>query len=153
MGANGTRWPTRARAATVSDMELPEDYLDVLTDELAPYGFEFSTAETDSEGQWQIRFEVEPEWFVHRYPWTEIDASYGDAWPPEQLALWIRIDSRDVVEITFEVYDVLLWAQAEAPELAGRLSTLEDPEDQAAAVGQALGEVLNQPDWDYDSLN
>ena len=72
-------------------MDLPEDYLDVLADELAPYGFEFSAAEADDDGQWQIRFEVEPEWFVHRYPWTEIDTSYGDAWPPD--ACTTEIDS------------------------------------------------------------
>ncbi|MDQ7992943.1 MAG: hypothetical protein AAGC63_09255 [Propionicimonas sp.] len=133
-------------------MDLPDEYLDVLTDELAPFGIEFSSAESDPDGQWQIRFEVEPESFVHRYPWTDIDTSYGDAWPPEALELWIRVEGRDVFEITFEVYDVLLWAQAESPELAGRLGTLDDPEDQAAAVGQALAELLRQPDRDYDNL-
>lgn len=133
-------------------MDLPAEYLDILTDELAPFGFEFSSAERDPDGQWLIRFEVEPEYFVQRYPWTDIDTSYGSGWPPKALELWIRVESRDVFEITFEVYDVLLWAQAESPELAGRLGTLEDPEDQAGAVGSALAELLRQPDRDYDNL-
>lgn len=133
-------------------MDLPDDYLDVLTDELAPFGLELDTAQSDSGAEWQIRFEAEPESFVHRYPWTDIDASYGANWPPASLSLWLRGEGSDVVEITFEVYDVLLWAQGEAPALAGRLGSLEDPQDQAQAVGQALGELLSEPDWKFDNL-
>lgn len=133
-------------------MDLPDDYLDVLTDELAPFGFELSSAEKDQDGQWQICFETEPESFVHHYRGTEIGASYGAAWPPLALEMWIKVEGRDVVEITFEVYDILLWAQAESPRLAGRMGSLEDPEDQAAAVGEALGELLNRPDWDQGTI-
>lgn len=145
-------WPSRHGRTTVSHMDLPDDYVDVLSDELAPFGLEFVTAESTPDGEWQIRFEAEPESFVHRYPWTDIDASYGSSWPPESLSLWVKGEGSDVVEITFEIYDLLLWAQAEAPGLAGRLGNLDDPEDQAAAVGEALNEVLSRPEWEFDNL-
>ncbi len=133
-------------------MELPEDYLDLLADELAPFGLEFDASVLDDEDVWQIRFTAEPETFVHQYPWTDMDASYGDSWPPEALELLIAVEDSDVVEINFEIWDVLLWAQGEAPELAGRLATLDDPEDQAEAVGQALATLLRRPDREFDSL-
>lgn len=134
-------------------MELPDDYLDLLADELAPFGLEFESAAPDEEDVWQIRFEAEPENFIHQYPWTEIDASYGNNWPPASLELLIAVDDNDVVEISFEIYDVLLWAQGDSPELAGRLSTLDDPEDQAEALGQALAALLHRPDQEYDPLS
>lgn len=139
-------WSRRAGATTVTGMDLPEDYVDVLTDELAPYGFEFGAVRDGPEDEQHIRFDVDPESFLRRYPWTEIDASYGNAWPPPSLELWIKVDDHgDLVEITFEVYDILLWAAAESPDLAGRLATLEDPADQAAALGQSLAELLSPP--------
>ncbi len=134
-------------------MTLPDDYLDLLADELAPFGLEFESSSPDDEGVWQIRFEAEPENFVHHYPWTDIDASYGSNWPPAALQLLIAVEDQDVVEISFEIYDVLLWAQGESPELAGKLSTLADPEDQAEALGQALATLLRRPDREFDSLN
>ncbi len=126
-------------------MELPDDYLDLLADELAPFGLEFDSSVLDDEDVWQIRFEAEPENFVHQDPWTAIDASYGSSWPPEVLELLIAVEDNDVVEISFEIYDVLMWAQGASPELAGRLSTLADPEDQAEALGQALAALLHRP--------
>lgn len=45
-------------------MELPDDYLDLLADELAPFGLEFESSALDDENVWQIRFEAEPENFV-----------------------------------------------------------------------------------------
>ncbi len=145
-------WPTPPPGRYRVAMDLPDDYLDVLTDELAPFGLEFDAAESTADGEWQIRFETEPESFVHRYPWTGIDASYGSSWPPEVLSLWIKGEGSDVVEITFEIYDLLLWAQAEAHDLAGRLGSLDDPYDQAAAVSEALSELLSQPEWKFDNL-
>lgn len=134
-------------------MELPDDYLDSLTDELAPFGLEFIEVSDGPEGEAVIRFEADPEDFVRRYPWTEIDASYGDDWPPAALELWIRVDDHgDLVEISFEVFDILLWAAADAPDLAGRLATLDDPEDQATALGQAFSELLNPPVREADAL-
>jgi hypothetical protein len=134
-------------------MDLPPDYLDLLADELAPFGLEFESSALDDEEVWQIRFGAEPESFVHQYPWTEIDASYGSSWPPEALHLVIGVEDGDVVEISFEIYDMLLWAQAESPELAGRLATLDDPEDQAEALGQALAALLLRQDQEFDSLS
>lgn len=134
-------------------MELPDDYLDLLVDELVPFGLEFESSALDDENVWQIRFEAEPENFVHHYPWTEIDARYGNTWPPEALELLIAVEDNDVVEISFEIYDVLMWAQGDSPELATRLSTLDDPEDQAEALGQALAALLQRPDQEYDPLN
>lgn len=134
-------------------MQLPDDYLDLLADELSPFGLEFESSTLDDEGVWQIRFEAEPENFVHQYPWTDIDASYGGNWPPESLELRIAVEDDDVVEISFEIYDLLPWAQGEFPELAGRLSTLADPQDQAQAVGQALATLLSRPDREIDPLN
>ena len=133
-------------------MDLPDGYLDGLTDELAPFGLELDQAEVDPGGEWEIRFEAEPESFVHHYPWTDIDASYGSTWPPESLSLWIKGEGTDVVEVTFEIYDLLLWAQADAPSLAGRMGSLAEPEDQAAAVGEALNQLLSRPEWEYDNL-
>ena len=134
-------------------MELPADYLDLLADELAPFGLEFESSVLDDEDVWQIRFEAEPESFVRQYPWTEIDTSYGGSWPPPALHLLIGVEDNDVVEISFEIYDMLLWAQSESPELASRLSTLADPEDQAEALGQALAALLVRHDQEFDSLN
>lgn len=133
-------------------MELPDEYLDLLADELAPFGLEFGSSGPDDEGVWQIRFQAEPEGFVHQYPWTDIDASYGSKWPPEALELLIAVEDRDVVQLSFEIWDVLLWAQSEAPELAGRLTTLDDPADQAEALGQALRTLLRPPAEDFDSF-
>lgn len=134
-------------------MTLPDDYLDLLTDELAPFGLEFESSVHDDEDVWRIRFEAEPENFLHQYPWTDIDASYGSSWPPEALELLIAVEDGDVIEISFEIYDVLLWAQSERPRLAGRLTTLDDPADQTEALGQALALLLRRPEWEFDSLS
>ncbi|MCA0253058.1 MAG: hypothetical protein LCH76_12395 [Actinobacteria bacterium] len=134
-------------------MELPADYLDLLADELAPFGLEFDSSVLDDEDVWQIQFEAEPETFIHQYPWTDIDASYGSSWPPEALRLRIAVEDGDVVEVSFEIYDVLLWAQSESHELAGRLATLNDPEDQAEALGQALAAILRPNDREFDTLS
>lgn len=134
-------------------MELPDTYLDLLADELVPFGLEIASSRLNDEGVWEISFRAEPENFIHQYPWTDIDASYGASWPPEALWLLIAVEDNDVVEISFEIYDVLLWAQGESPELAGRLATLDDPEDQAEALGQALATLLRRPDRQFDPFN
>ncbi len=134
-------------------MELPDDYLDLLADELAPFGLEFGSSLLDDEDVWQIRFDAEPENFLHEYPWTGIDDSYGDEWPPGSLEMLIVVEGDDVIEISFEIYDVLAWAQGEAPDLASRLTTLEDAGDQAEALGQALARLLRRPNGAFDDLN
>lgn len=58
----------------------------------------------------------------------------------------IAVEDNDVVEISFEIYDVLMWAQGSSPKLATRLSTLDDPEDQSRSLGQALAALLQRPD-------
>jgi hypothetical protein len=134
-------------------MKLPDDYLGALIDDLAPFGLEFAGVTDGPEDESVIRFEAEPESFLRRHPWTQIDTSYGDDWPPDSLELWIRVDDHgDLVEIRFEVFDVLLWAAADASDLAGRLATLDDPEDQATALGQALTELLTPPLRETDGL-
>jgi len=42
------------------------------------------------------------------------------------------------------------WAAAAAPELHARLSSMADPQDQAAAVGEALGAALRPERADAD---
>ncbi len=135
-------------------MELPEDYVDLLTDELAPYGFEFSAVLDDPEDGSAVLFEAEPDWFVQQYPWTDIRRSYRQSWPPESLTLVIKVDrGDDVTEVSFETYDLLLWANSEDHKLAGRLGSLENPSDHAAAVGEAMGRILEPaPHFEDDDL-
>lgn len=135
-------------------MELPEDYVDLLTDELAPYGFEFSVVLDDPEDGSAVLFEAEPDWFVQQYPWTDIRRSYRQSWPPESLTLVIKVDrGDDVTEVSFETYDLLLWANSEDHKLAGRLGSLENPSDHAAAVGEAMGRILEPaPHFEDDDL-
>lgn len=127
-------------------MEIPDDYPDALTDELAPYGFEFASVSADEEGGTVVLFEAEPESFVRAYPLLGIEESYGSAWPPDSLELQVVFDSLgDPVQIDFETIDLLSWAAAVDPELHVRLNTMAEPLDHAAAVGEALGAAL-QPE-------
>lgn len=134
-------------------MEFPEGYLEDLADELAPYGFEFSAVTTAEEGGSDILFETEPESFLQAYPDCGIDESYGSGWPPECLDLWLRFDpGGDPVEISFEIFDLLAWSASSDTELNARLNVLDDPEDHAMAVGEALARLLASPlaeDPDY----
>lgn len=128
-------------------MHIPDDYLDALTDEVAPYGFEFgSVTDPDEDGGTSIVLEAEPESFVRAHPGLGIEESYGDAWPPACLTLRVEFDAHgDPVVIEFEVFDLLVTTASIDPELHGRLNSMEDPAAHAVAVGEALGEVLAAP--------
>ncbi|MCA0293924.1 MAG: hypothetical protein LCH96_01190 [Actinobacteria bacterium] len=132
-------------------MPIPEDYPDELTDELAPYGFEFGAVQEDDDMGTSVLFVADPESFVHAHPGLGIEESHGASWPPASLDLWISFDRHgDPVQISFEVFDLLAWAASEDPELASRLNSMEDPADHAVAVGEALGHVLEQERPQYD---
>ncbi|MBK9696610.1 MAG: hypothetical protein IPO80_04125 [Propionibacteriaceae bacterium] len=132
-------------------MDLPEDYIDLLSDELAPFGFEFLAVQDDPEGGTAVSFETEPDWFVRNFPGTDIERSYRRSWPPERLTLQITIDrGDDVTDVSFETYDLMLWANSEDHKLAGRLGSLADPIDHAAAVGEALGRILEPAPYSED---
>ncbi len=124
-------------------MAIPEDYPDALTDELAPHGFEFATVQEDDDAGTSVLFVADPESFVRAHPGLGIEESYGAAWPPASLDLWVSFDRHgDPVQISFEVFDLLAWAASEDPSLHDRLNTMDDPADHAAAVGEAIGRVL-----------
>jgi hypothetical protein len=132
-------------------MQLPDNYPDALTDELAPYGFEFASVSTDDEGGATVLFVAEPESFVRGNPDLGIEESYGTGWPPAHLRLQLLFDRfGDPFHIDFETIDLMSWAAAAAPELHARLSSMADPQDQAAAVGEALGAALRPERADAD---
>jgi hypothetical protein len=127
-------------------MQLPDNSPDALTDELAPYNFEFASVSADDEGGATVLFVAEPESFVRANPGLGIEESYGTGWPPAHLRLQLLFDRfGDPFQIEFETIDLMSWAAAAAPELHSRLCTMADPEDQAVAVGEALSAVL-RPD-------
>lgn len=127
-------------------MQLPDNYPDALTDELAPFGFEFASVTADEEGGAVVRFVAEPESFVRANPGLGIEESYGTGWPPAHLQLQLLFDRfGDPFHIDFETIDLMSWAAAADPGLHVRLASLADPLDHAAAVGEALGAAL-QPD-------
>lgn len=124
-------------------MQLPDNYPDALTDELAPYGFEFASVSADEEGGATVLFVAEPHSFVRANPALGIEESYGTDWPPPHLRLRLLFDRfGDPFHIDFETIDLMSWAAAAAPELHARLSSMADADDQAAAVGEALGAAL-----------
>ena len=123
-------------------MELPTGYTDLLCDELAPFGLEFGSITTSDEVT-SVRFRADPESFVRAHPGLGIEESYGAQWPPDALALWARFDAdANPIEISFEVFDLMIWAASADPGLRDRLNTLADPADHAEAVGEALAAVL-----------
>jgi hypothetical protein len=127
-------------------MELPEDYVDLLADELAPFGLGFAAVQDNPE-ETAILFEAEPRSFVRSFGAVDVEESYGDQWPPACLDLWVKVDPRgDVVEVSFEIWDLLADAAGSDPVLASRLGSLADPADQAAAVGEALRAILEPSD-------
>ncbi len=126
-------------------MQVPDDYPDALQDELAPYGLEFAMVSAGEDGEIAVLFEAEPESFARAYPDLGIEESYGTAWPPAQLQLWVKFDRHgDPIQLDFEVFDLLAWTASVDPELHDRLNTFDDPSDHAVAVGQALGLVLTE---------
>ncbi len=132
-------------------MQIPDTYPDALTDELAPYGFEFSSVSADEEGGAIVAFLAEPESFVRANPGLGIAESYGTAWPPANLRLLLLFDRfGDPFHIDFETIDLMSWAAAADPGLHARLSSMADPADEAAAVGEALGAALHPDRADAD---
>lgn len=134
-------------------MVIPEAYPDALTDEVAPYGFEFTSMTADEDGITSVLFEAEPESFARAHRDVGIEDSYGSRWPPPSLQLWLRFDAGgDPIQIEFEVFDLLAWSASADPALHARLNSMEDPFDHAVAVGQALSELLQEdqsPTDDY----
>ncbi len=133
-------------------MEIPDEYPDALTDELAPYGFAFASTTEGEDGETAVVFEAEPESFVRSNPGLGIEESYGSAWPPASLRLIVNFDRHgDPIQVDFETIDLLAWAASADPQLHDRLNTMADPFDQAVAVGEALGAVLSteQPIDDF----
>ena len=89
-------------------MDLPDGYLDALSDELAPYGFEFGATTPDEDGGLALRYQADPESFAREFPQAGVEDSYGVHWPPPHLALWLRFDRHgDPYEISFETFDLL----------------------------------------------
>ncbi len=120
-------------------MELPEDYVEALVDELAPYGFEFGSVTTDEDAGTAVLFEAEPRAFLRAHRGLGL----VDADRQEALELWLRFDRHgDPVQIEFEVFDLLAATASMDPELHTRLNTMEDAQDHAVAVGEALRMVL-----------
>jgi hypothetical protein len=125
-------------------MQIPDNYPDALTDELAPFGFEFTSVTADEEGGTDVLFEAEPESFARANRVLRLEESYGSAWPPPSLRLWLSFDRfGDPSEIEFETIDLMAWAAAADPALHARLNSLADPLDHAAAVGEALNAALH----------
>lgn len=135
-----------AGSGTFDGVELPDGYVDALSDELAPYGFEFLGVRRDAEGL-ELDFRADPDSFVRHYPDLGIAESYGQSWPPVGLHLRLRVDGRgDPVQLDFETIDVLVHTASVDPELRDRLNTLADPADHAVAVGQAVAAALVLPE-------
>lgn len=131
-------------------MDLPDGYIDALSDELAPYGLEFSAVNRDGADT-EIVFHADPDSFVQQFRGLGIAESYGSAWPPAALALRLHFDAGgDPVELDFETVDLMAQTASTDPALRDRLNTLADPADHAVAVGQALALAItpteaNQP--------
>lgn len=131
-------------------MDLPDGYLDALSDELAPYGFEFGATTPDEDGGLALRYQADPESFAREFPQAGVEDSYGVHWPPHHLALWLRFDRHgDPYEISFETFDLLADTASNDPQLNSRLNTLEDPSDQASAIGEALYAALHPQHHEY----
>ena len=134
-------------------MQIPDDYPDALTDELAPFGFEFDSVSADEEGGAAVRFVAEPDSFVRANPGLGIEESYGAGWPPEHLRLELLFDRfGDPFNIDFETLDLMSWAAAADHGLHARLSSMADPIDHAAAVGEALAAALRSDRSDAEEF-
>jgi len=133
-------------------MGLPDGYLDALSEDLAPCGLEFGGSTELAGGITELVFTTDPEGFAQQHPQLGLHYAYGAAWPPPQLQLVLDFDQRrNPLRVEFETVDLLSWTASANPALRNRLNTLDDPEDHAAAVAEAFGEILTveDPDGDY----
>lgn len=132
-------------------MAIPDGYVEALIDELAPFGFEYEAARTESEAGDDeagdaIVFEADALSFVQRHRGLGLDEAFGDEWPRHRLTLVIRLDRHgEPYGIEFEIFDVLAWSASVAPDLHDRLNTLDDPTDHAVALGVTLSRLLELP--------
>ncbi|HML50763.1 MAG TPA: hypothetical protein PKD84_05035 [Propionicimonas sp.] len=133
-------------------MELLEGYIELLMDELAPYGLEFEAVAVTPETGWrEVTFRADPDSFLRRYPELGLAELYGDEWPPAGLYLRLRINpDGDPTQLEFENTDLMAQTASVDPQLRVRLNTMNDPADHAMAVGQALGLALAPVDEDND---
>lgn len=132
---------------------IPQEFLDLLSDELAPFGFELEgVGPDDGERTETLTYRVEPDTFVRQHRGTGIRASYRDTWPPDSLRLVLVLDpTGDVLEASFEVFDLLAWAAGEDPDLADRMNSFTDAAECASAIAAALAGALSTSSGDADS--
>jgi hypothetical protein len=133
-------------------MGLPDGYLATLSDDLAPYGLEYSSTVERPGGITELIFTTEPEGFAQQHPQLGVEFAYGEDWPPPRLKLLLAFDQRlNPLRAEFETVDLLAWTASADPMLRNRLNTLDDPDDHAAAVAEAFGEILAvaDPSGDY----
>lgn len=138
-------------------MAIPDGYVDDLIDELSPYGLEFTEVQpvTDNEGGERIIFQADLPTFVRLYPDHGLGETFRDDWEGRTIYLWITLDRHgEPEEIQFEIFDVMAWSASEAPGLHARMNSLDDPADNAVAIGLAVGRLLEpnpEPADDYFS--
>ena len=135
-------------------MGLPDGYLAALSEDLAPYGLEFAGTQELDGSTTQLVFTTDPQGFAQQYPQLGVEFAYGQDWPPAQLRLVLEFDRwGNPLRVEFETVDLLAWTASADPRLRNRLNTLEDPDDHAAAVAEAFGEILTVADPDSDYLD
>lgn len=135
-------------------MGLPDGYLASLREDLAAYGLEFGGISDLAGGITELVFTTDPEGFAQEHPQLGVQFAYGEAWPPANLRLIVDIDQRrNPLRIEFETVDLMAWTASADPMLRNRLNTLDDPDDHAAAVAEAFGEILTVADPDGDYLD
>lgn len=124
-------------------MQLPDGYLDDLSDELAPYSLEFESVTSSPDGEIEVCFSADPVSFANAHPDLGVEQSYGRSWPPSALHLLLRFGRHlDPMAAEFENLDLLAGTASVDRGLRDRLNTLADPADHAVAVGEAMGRAL-----------
>lgn len=134
-------------------MALPDGYLASLSDNLAPYGLESGSAQELAGGITEVVFTTDPQSFAQQHPQLGVEFAYGDDWPPPQLRLVLAFDEQlNPLQAEFETIDLLAWTSVMHPELRNRLNTLDDPDDHAAAMAEALDRALAEEDPEGEYL-
>jgi hypothetical protein len=135
-------------------MGLPDGYLATLSDDLAPFGLEFGGASELAGGGTELIFTTDPQGFAQQHPHLGVQFAYGQDWPPPRLRLVLEFDRRlNPVRAEFETVDLLASTASANPLLRDRLNTLDNPDDHAAAVAEAFGEILTVSDPSEDYLD